>query len=76
MPETPQTSRAWSRIHKNGMIASVSEFPGGENRYSAGAGMSGAAYWLGDVHGSLKQAQAYADAEANCQNCDCAPWQD
>ena len=69
-----QGDRAWSRVHKNGMIALVFEWERGT--FSAGAVPSnGFKAISSNVGGPLEPAQKIADADSGCsQPCSCQPW--
>jgi hypothetical protein len=63
----------WFRVHANGMIASVSGFPGDADRFVYGAHQAGVVEPEADTRG-FEHAKAKADALANCPHCGCPAW--
>ena len=71
---TDERSKVWFRMHKNGLIASVSESPLGPDRYICGATRPHEAKSFGEVRG-FSEAKVEADRDSGCrQPCDCPPW--
>jgi len=71
--DEPARRGPWFRVHANGMIASVSGFPGEADRYIYGARPAGVVGFESETRGFMN-AKALADALANCPHCACPPW--
>ena len=66
--------RQWSRVHQNGMVASIIEAPYFEDSYAVGATKPQTSGTMEIVRG-FENAKKVADARSGCpQPCTCAAW--